>query len=688
MRKNVRTFGFKPTLLAFAALLASVIAPSTALADFADIDGAWSAEPVGPVFVDADTRELITSEHPIPVRTGYEFGGYWSTPFEESGGARKYFDENLAMVGDSKWHELASGAKPLYAHWKYRIYLSTNAMDSNGSAVAASQAGRIDATSVPDGLLRIDDNGTPDEPGDDRTYIEAIDGAPIQLPRVTGRVGYLDSGAGTDGLAQVNARAWGVQPGAFGWATGIIPLDADGFTAGNPGELALDTANMAMTRTYDGSAYFRNRDRRNVAFPVPHPTTHSITLYLNWENRAKTYDVKLRSAYGRFTVSNAPTLGIKAVYDAPLLMERGGRAVAFADESARFFAPEKMTGEGSERVHEYLFKGFRTQPNDFDGMQGDELIGARIVRKDDDLRAEGVPVNAPFRMDAEAPELFAVWGRPRSTLTLDLNGGSLVGVIGKVVPVVEGARTFAFEPGAPVPNLPGPYGRVPVRPGYTFKGYYPAATGAGSAFGNCAEDGTNEPYFVAGTGAAANKAVPIERDWDFYTHTTLYAHWEYRIDFRLSHEMDCAGAAAGASHATMTLMSGPLAKDAPDRYGNRYPLEHAVVQAAESRLMAAALSGAKATCEGRHLLVTALAGVPVKVPVAQGGIARSDTWMWQVRQRDMAEGEPLATAKGNRSDGFFTSAAADGALRPAVPFPGLEPHVKTKTITAFAAWPD
>lgn len=225
-----------------------------------------------------------------------------------------------------------------------------------------------------------------------------------------------------------------------------------------------------------------------------------------------------------------------------------------------------------------------------------------------------------------------------------------------------------------------------MRPGYTFKGYYTQATGAGAAYANCAEDGTNEAYYVAGTGRDANRVVPTDLPWDFSTHTTLYAHWEYAIDFRLDHETDCAGRLPQGVHASLTQMSGPIVEDAPDRYGNRYPVEHAVAEAVETRLMAAALSGAQAACEGRHLIVTALAGVPVKVPVAQGYGGQDDTWAWQVRYRDAADGEVLATAKGDRSDGYFTSAFVDGVRRPAVPFAGFDPHPKTGTLTAFVDW--
>ena len=712
MEKNKGTFRFAPVRAFLAALLAFATAPITAFAEtredhvtdhapfrpsanadfdnLSDTHGIRRHEPAERSFIDADTEEVISPDGAAPMRPGYDFGGYWNTPYDESASARRYFDENLAMVGEPMWYELSAGARPLYPHWKYRIYLSTNAMDSSGNAVGASRAGSIDAFSVPAGMLRVDDNGTPADPSDDRTYIEAVDGAPLQLPRVTGRAGYLDDGLGTDGATSVNARAWGVRPGAYGWATGIVPLDSDGMTAAPPAALALGTANIGATRVHDGAPYFKNQDASSIAFPKPDPLTHSITLYLNWENRAKTYDVKLTSAYDGFMVSNAPTLAIKAVYDMPLLREKGGTLVASADETLRFFAPERIAGEGSEREHAYLFKGFRTQPNGLDGMQGDELIGARIARKGDDLRAEGIAVDAPFRLDAERPELFAVWGRPKSTLTLDLNGGSLVGVIGQVVPVVEGTRAFTLQPDAPTPNLPGPYGRVPVRPGYAFKGYYTKATGAGAAFGASAEDGTNEAYFVPGTGAAASKVVPTGLDWSFYTHTTLYAHWEYDIDFRLNHEADCAStkpiAASDLAHAAMVLMSGPLKADAPDRYGNRYPVEHAVLKAVGSELMATALSGTRPACEEKHLRVKALAGVPVKVPVAQGRDDGARTGSWQVRSSDAVEGEALATATGNRSDSYFTSALNDGVLTPTLPFPDIEPHAKTKTITAYAAW--
>lgn len=387
--------------------------------NLSDVQGIRSYEPSVRSSIDADTDEVISSENAPSTRRGCIFGGYWNTPYDEAAPARQYFDANLAMVGEPKWYELSSGARPLYPHWKYRIYLSTNAMDSTGNAVGASDAGGIEAGSVPAGILRIDDGGTPDDPHDDRTYIEAVDGAPLQLPRVTGRTGYLDAGLGTDGATPVNVRAWGVRPGAYGWATGIIPLDANGTTDGSPRGLALNTANIAATRPYDGAAYFRDQDERSVVFPAPDPRTHSITLYLNWENRAKTYDVKLTSAYAGFTVSNAPTRRIKAVYDAPLLGEKNGSSVILADDAKRFFAPEKIGGEGKGRAHEYLFNGFRTQPNELDGMQGDELIGARIVREGDDMRALGRPVSAPFRLDAEAPECSPPGGvrraRSRST---------------------------------------------------------------------------------------------------------------------------------------------------------------------------------------------------------------------------------------------------------------------------------
>lgn len=620
----------------------------------------------------------------IPERAGYEFTGYWNTRHAESGTevvdgeevqAKRYYvaDGTALKPVDGQVWDTDQGT--LYAHWKYRIYLSTNAVDSSGNAVAAADAGSIDPASVAEGTLLIDDRSTPDDATDDRIYLEAIDGAAIQLPQVTGRVGYLDSGAGTDGSTPVNARAWGVRCGSYGWATGIVPLGDDGTTAGDPTELPLDTSNIAATRSYDSEDYFASKDAGAVAFPKPtEDSGKSITLYLNWENRAKTYDgVKLVSAYDGFAASNEPTTTVNAVYDAPLLMERDGSAIVYADflkdgSANGIVAPMKVVGEGSELHHEYVFKGFRTERNELDGTRGDELIGSAITGTGSDITVSAASVATPFRIDAETPELFAAWGRVKSTLTLDLNGGAIAGLSGGVFEVMEGDREFTLTAGAPVPSLPGAYATAPVRAGYEFKGYYTEATGAGSAFPHYAEDGTNRAFFTPGSGADEGKAVPVGADWDFYTDTTLYAHWEYVIDFKLDHGTDCASNPEGV-HAAMSLMTVPVVEDTPDRYGNRYP------------------TGAAATSTS-SLRVRALYGVPVMVPVAQNRNGFHDTFTWQVREGDRPDGAARAAAMGDEDDGYFTSATIDGTTAPAAPFAGIAPNGSTRTITAWVDWTD
>lgn len=153
-----------------------------------------------------------------PTRTGYEFAGFWNHPYSENTAADGEFSGKIACYyeadgttgnlkaadGIDAWNLIGDDIT-LYAHWRYKVVLDLNVYNSDGDIVldgsgyaAGTQSDFAPTTEQVQGIASqlmvprstATDKGTAQVSAYTFTV---IDGAPIQLPKATGRTGYADT---------------------------------------------------------------------------------------------------------------------------------------------------------------------------------------------------------------------------------------------------------------------------------------------------------------------------------------------------------------------------------------------------------------------------------------------------------------------------------------------------------------
>ncbi len=595
----------------------------------------------------------VEGENASSSRYGFRFKGFWNDPYRETGAnaageaVQRFYGESGDCDYGAVWDQ--TRGITLYAHWEYTVFLNLNAFNTDGELVLAesrdafgavvgdasakrteqSDLKRDGAFSYTGAIAQVVEGETATGAQDvsvAKYSFTAIDGAPIQMPQVTGRKGY-DS-----------TQVWGTEPAAYGTVKADSIPERDEYGVTDPFRPALTSVSGA------GSA------------------GRGYVLYADWTGKAQRLTVNIVNSYaygegdGRSVVVGTPaTATIKAVYDQPLLID-GDADITPTLAVPGYDGTGAVEGERATREN-LVFKGYYTAMNGFQMVDGSEVntehgtkyiaavvdgtgavtgtatatdpaAGDRAVR----LREVG-PVDAPTTVT-----LYALWGYPGVELTFDLQGGAIAGD--------AAGFTVSAQTGADMEKLLVDAGKAaaPVREGYEFAGWWTTEYDESDAakqyyYGERELDSGHAPM-----GAA-------KPTWDLYAaETTLYAHWRYTIDFdtQLAGTEDSADVDRTVVRPTndVARTSGtvglagaaddPSATTSFDGFGNRY------TEWTDSSTYADAVA---------MTTIDAIAGAPVVLPSAhdrrqkmgadQMLVGYNPTWTWK-----NANGAAIALGEG------------------------------------------
>ncbi len=575
---------------------------------------------------DAKQKPTVTlGQVSVPTREGYEFVGFWSTPYSESADNPQtltFKDESGAVsvapmqyyaVNDegtlvqapwpdddrssTAWWDVtdpkrqnADGQYVLYAHWKYRIYLNLNTFNSDNELVVKDRAATAltfgadaqdmslvtdaeqtntshDAVTRTLGSYRLegDDQGVAEQSrAVGECYIDVIDGSPLQLPTVSNRRGYEST------------SAWAIQGTTCGHVSGRIRLDSSNATADETGarvsaaQAAVEGGTFPTPRLDDGQAV---GDRG------------SITLFADWDGKAKSYAVELRSTYPTlnegitgFTIEEEGLRSqtVTVVYDGAIPL--GGEGGIETDTTGKYSdtsfytetnAPTNLTLQGfsTERSRveataaagtTYVAGGsmgtLSTATARPSGIYAFREVNDGVTAADAD--AEGLKTVDGITYDTRNGNAIVLWGwwsYSDVQVVFDLQGGYIGNTAGNDIPADErtlsGVKAYDSLDAAHGFSVDGKaVGTVPTRTDqnglgiYSFNGYWNTPYSENGAVAWTDSDGegigTNtgvdffaKCYYIADPNDPT-KVIPnpaVAQFGESQPTTTLYAHWTYTI---------------------------------------------------------------------------------------------------------------------------------------------------------------